>query len=83
MTSTDQQQHLREDEMKARMKADATDRSKIRQQLQEPIDPLDSSTHSDVNIVQAVSGRISTDPTANVHEAGSKGTGMMTYCEST
>ena len=69
MTSTDQQQQLHKDEMKARMKADATDRSKIRQQLQEPIDPLDSSTHTDVNIVQIVSGRIATDPTVNVHEA--------------
>ena len=63
--------------MKARMKADATDRSKIMQQLQEPIDPLDSSAYSDVNIVQIVSGRIATDPTVNVHEAGSIGTAMM------
>ena len=38
--------------MKARMTADATDRSKIRQKLQESIDPLDASTHSDGNIVQ-------------------------------
>ena len=65
------------------MKADATDRSKIRQQLQEPIDPLDSSTHSDVNIAQIVSGRIATDPTVNVHEAVSTGTEMMKHCEST
>ena len=77
MTSTDQQQHLHKDEMKARMKADATHRSKIRQQLQEPIDPLDSSTHSDINIVHII------DPTVNVNEAGSIGTGMIKYCEST
>ena len=65
------------------MKADASDRSIIRQQLQKPIDPLDSSTHSDVNIVQIVSGRIATDPAVNVHEAGSIGTEMMKHCEST
>ena len=80
MTSKDQHQHLHKEEMKprvkARMKADATDISKIRQQLQEPIDPLDSSTHSDVNIVQIVSGRI-------VHEAVSIGTEMIKHCEST
>ena len=68
--------------MIARVKADATDRSKIRQQLQEPIFPLDSSTYSDVNIVQIVSGRIATDPTVNVHEAVSIGTETMKHCES-
>ena len=68
--SNDQRRH--KEELKDRMKADATDRSKIRQQLQEPIDPLYSSTPSDVNIVQIESGRtarIATDPTVNVHEA--------------
>ena len=53
--------------MKARMTADATDKSKIKQELQGPIDPHDWSTHSDGNIVQIVSGRIATtDPTMNV-----------------
>ena len=83
MTSNDQHQHLHQEEMKARMKADGTDRSKSRQQLQKPIDPLDSSTHSDVNIVQIVSVRIATDPTVNVHEAVSIGTETMKHCEST
>ena len=69
--------------MKGRMKADATDRSKIRQQLQEPSDPLDSSIHSYVNAVQIVSGRIATDPTVNFHEAVSIWTQMMKHCEST
>ena len=69
--------------MKARMKADATDRSKIRQQLQEPIDPLHSSSHSDVNIVKIVSDRIATDPTVDVHEAVSIGTEMTKHCEIT
>ncbi len=66
--------------MKARVKADATDRSKIRQQLQGPIFPLDSSTYSDVNNVQIVSGRIATDPTVNAHEVGTE---VMKHCEST
>ena len=69
MTSNDQHQHMHNEEIKARRKAGATDRSNIRQQLQEPIDPLDSTTHSVVNIVYIVSGRIATDPTVNVHEA--------------
>ena len=81
MTSNDE--HLHQEEMKARMKADATERSKIRQQLQERIFPLDSSTHSDVNIVQIISGRTATDPTVNVQEAVSMGTVMMKHCEST
>ena len=68
--------------MKARMKADATDRSEIGQQLQEPIFPLDSSTYSDVNIVQIYGGRIATDPTVNIHEAVSMGTDTMKHCES-
>ena len=83
MTSTDQHKHLHEDEMKVRMKADETDRSKIRQRLQEPIDLLDSSSHSYVNIVQIVSDGIATDPTVVVHEAVSIGTGTMKHCEST
>ena len=58
MTSNDQHQRLHKEEMKARVTADATDISKFRQQLREPIDPLDSSTHSCVNIVQIVIGRI-------------------------
>ena len=74
MTSNDLHQHLHKEEMKARMKADTTDRSNIRQHPQKPIDPLDSSTHSDVKIVQIVSGGIATDPTVNVHEAVSIGT---------
>ena len=65
------------------MKADATDKSKIRQQLQELIDPLDESTRSDVNIVQIVSGRIAADSTMNVHEAVSICTEMMKHCEIT
>ena len=69
MTSDDAHQHLHKEEMKARMTADAAVRSKIRHTLQESIDPLDASTHSDGNIVQIVSGRIATDPTVNVHEA--------------
>ena len=56
MTSDDEHQQLHKDEMKARMTADATDKSNIRHKLQESIDPLDASTHSDVNIVQIVSG---------------------------
>ena len=67
MTSNDKDLH--KEALKARMKADATDKSKIRQQLQDLIDPLDESTRSDVNIVQIVSGRIAADSTMNVHEA--------------
>ena len=78
MTSNDQ--HLHTEEMKGRMKADATDRSKIRQQLQQPIDPLESSTHSGVTSFQIVSGRIATDPTVNAHEVGTE---VMKHCEST
>ena len=69
MTSDDEHQHLHREEMKARMTADATDKSKIRHKLQESPDPLDAPTHSDDNIVQIVSGRIATDPTVDVHEA--------------
>ena len=47
------------------------------------IDPLAASTHSDVNIVQSVSGRIATDRTVNVHEAVAIGTEMMKHYEST
>ena len=64
------------------MKAYATDRSKIRQHLQEPIGPLGSSTHSDVNIVQIISGRMATDPTVNVQETVTIGTEMMKHYES-
>ena len=78
MTSDDEHQHLHKEEMKARMTADATDRSMIGHKLQESIDPLDASTHpstySDGNNVQIVSCRISTDPTVNVHEAVAIGT---------
>ena len=65
------------------MTADATYRSKIRHKLQESIDPLDSSTHSDGNIVQIVSGRITTLAIVNVHEAVAIGTEMMKHYEST
>ena len=41
MTSNDQHKHLHKEVLKARMKADATDISKIRQHLQELIDPFD------------------------------------------
>ena len=61
--------------MNAWMTADATDRSKIKHKLHESIDPLDSSTHSDANIVQiARRGRIATGPSMDVHEAVSIGT---------
>ena len=84
MTSDDEHQHLHKDVMKARMTADATDRSKIRHNLQESIDPLYSSSHSDGNnIVQIVSGRIATDPTVNVHEAVAIGTETIKHYEST
>ena len=56
------------------MTAYATDRSNIRHKLPEMIDPLDASTHSYGNIVKIVSGRITTDPTVNVHEAVAIGT---------
>ena len=69
--------------MKARMTADATDTSKIRHKLQDSIDPLDSSTHSDGNIVQIVSARIATDANVNVHEAVAIWTEMMKHYEST
>ena len=69
--------------MKAQMTSDATDRSRIRHKLQESIDPLNPSAHSDGNIVQIVSGRIATDPTVNVHEAVAIGTEMMKHYEST
>ena len=65
------------------MTADATYRSKIRHKLQESIDPLDSSTRSDGNIVQIVSGRITTLAIVNVHEAVAIGTEMMKHYEST
>ena len=83
MTSDDEHQQLHKDEIKARMTADATDKSNIRHKLQESIDPLDASTHSDGNIVQIVSGRIATDPTVNVHEAVAIGTETMKHYEST
>ena len=83
MTSDDKHQHLHKDDMKARMTADATDRSKIRHKLQESIDPLDSSTYSDGNIVQIVSGRITTHTIVNVHEAVAIGTETMKHYEST
>ena len=83
MTSDDEHQHLHKEEPKARMTADATDRSKIRHKLQESIDPLDSSTHSDGNIVQSVSGKRANDPTVNIHEAVAVGTDMVKLYEST
>ena len=83
MISDDEHQHLHKEDMKARMIADATDRSKNRHRLQESIDPLDASTHSDGNIVQIVSGRIAVDLTVNVHEAVAIETEMMRQYEST
>ena len=68
--------------MKTRMTSDATDRSKIRHKLLESIDPLDSSTHSDGNVVHSVSDIVATDPLVNVHEAVSIGTDMANYYES-
>ena len=77
----DEHQHLHKKEMKGRMTADFTDRSKIRRKLQESIDPLDASTHSDGNIVEIVSGRINSDPTVIVHEAVAIGTQKMKHYE--
>ena len=53
-----------------KMAAGVADRSKIKQKLQESIDPRDSSTHSDSNNVQIVSARIATDPTVKVLKLG-------------
>ena len=83
MTSDDEHQHLHKEETKARMTADATDRSKIRHKLQESIDTLDSSTHSDGNIVHIVSGKRANDPSVNIHEAVAVGTEMVKLYEST
>ena len=83
MTSDDQHQHLHKEEMKARMASDAVDRKKIREKLQDSIDPLDPSSHSHGDLVHVVSGRITTDPTVNVHESVSIGTEMMKQYEST
>lgn len=69
--------------MKARMASDAVDRKKIREKLQDSIDPLDPSSHSHDDLVHVVSGRITTDPTVNVHESVSIGTEMMKQYEST
>ena len=83
MTSDDEYQHLHKEEMKAQMTADATDGSKIGHKLQESIDPLDAATHLDGNIVHIVSGRITTDPTVNVHEGVAIGTQKMKHYEIT
>ena len=74
MTSDDK--HLHTGELKERMPVDATAISNNSQQLQESIDPkrLDSSIHSEGNIVHIESGRMGNDRTVNVHEAVSTGT---------
>ena len=76
MTSYDEHQHLRKEDMKARKTADATDRSKINNYRSRSI-------HSDGNTVTIVRGRIATDPTVNVREAVEIGTEMMKHYEST
>ena len=53
-----------------KMAAGVADRSMINQKLQDSIDPLDSSTHSDSNNFQIVSAIIATDPTVNVLKLG-------------
>ena len=73
MTLDDAHQHLYKEEMKARMTADATNRSKIMQSLQESIDQLDSPTYSYGNIVQIVIGIIATDPTVSCFDGNSDG----------
>lgn len=83
MTSYDQHKHLHKKEMKARMASDAVDHKKIREKLQDSIDPLDPSSHSHGDLVHVVSSRITTDPTVNVHESVSIGTEMMKQYEST
>ena len=76
MTSYDEHQHLHKEKMKARMTAEAMDRSKINNYRSRSI-------HSDGNTVPIVSGRIATDPTVDVHEAVAIGTEMMKQYEST
>lgn len=68
MTSDDQHQHFHKEEMKARMESDAVDCKNIREKLQGSIDPLDPSPYSYGDLVHVVSGRITTDPTVNVHD---------------
>ena len=58
MTSDYQHQHLHNEEIKSRMTAYMLRTYRISGKNTLSIDPLDSSTHSDVNAVQSVSGRI-------------------------
>ena len=71
---------VHKEEMTARMKSDAGDRTNLREKLKTCIDPLNTDDHPP-GLINIVSGRIST-ASVNVDDAVSVGAEQMKACES-
>ena len=77
-TATDVTSH--KEERTARIRADATDRERIREMLQSCIDPLDPTDHPRSRVVNIVTGRIGPDE-VNAPKAVEIGTSQMHHYE--